>query len=172
MRSNTVLQGFIVNSDSRGVYHQRGVSPEGYITRGVGHQRGGSPEGCITGAELRPLLQARDLTHRLLVAMNPHNVLLVDRMYELQSTIYIVQSAQWRSQRSRTTAGVKWKLRPLKWEPRSLFLYGIRDPGPQFPHILGTLGSSISYYNRVPSMKLGTPMKFFFVLLNFAITIQ
>ena len=54
-------------------------------------------------------------------------------------------------------------------DPGSPFSYEIRDLGPQFPNILGTPGSPISYDIRDPSM---TPMKFFFVLLNFAITMQ
>ena len=57
-------------------------------------------------------------------------------------------------------------------DPGSPFPYEVRDPGPQFPNILGTLGSPISYDIRDPYMKLGTPMGIFFVLQNFAITMQ
>ena len=49
-------------------------------------------------------------------------------------------------------------------------LYEIRDSGPQF---LNILGSPILYDIRDPSMNSGTPMNFFFfVLLNFAITMH
>ena len=48
---------------------------------------------------------------------------------------------------------------PVSYEngdPRSPFLYEIRDLGPQFNKIWGTIGSPISYDIRDPSMKLGT----------------
>ena len=57
-------------------------------------------------------------------------------------------------------------------DPGSPFPYEMRDPGPQFSNILGTLGSPILYDIRDPSMKSGTPMEFFFVLLNLAITMH
>ena len=49
---------------------------------------------------------------------------------------------------------------PQNGDPVSPFSYEVRDPGPQFPNILGTLGSPISYDIRDPSMKLGTPIFF------------
>ena len=42
---------------------------------------------------------------------------------------------------------------PQNGDPGSLFSYEVRDPGPQFSNILGTLGSPISYDIRDPSMK-------------------
>ena len=38
--------------------------------------------------------------------------------------------------------------------------YEIRDLGPQFPKILGTLGFPFSYHIRDSSIKLGTPLQF------------
>ena len=46
-------------------------------------------------------------------------------------------------------------------DPGSPFPYEMRDPGPQFSNILGTLGSPILYDIRDPSMKSGTPMELF-----------
>ena len=43
----------------------------------------------------------------------------------------------------------------------------IRDPGPQFPNILGTLGYPILYEIRDPSMKSGTPHGISFVFAKF-----
>ena len=50
---------------------------------------------------------------------------------------------------------------PQNGDPGSPFSYEIRDPGPQFLNIFGTLGSPILYNIRDPSMKSGTPMNFF-----------
>ena len=52
-------------------------------------------------------------------------------------------------------------------DPGSSFSYEIRDLGPQFPKILGTLGSPFSYHFifsyhiRDSSIKLGTPLQFY-----------
>ena len=47
-------------------------------------------------------------------------------------------------------------------DPGSPFSYEIRDPGPQIPNILWTLGFPISYDIRDASMKSGTLMEFYF----------
>ena len=58
-------------------------------------------------------------------------------------------------------------------DPRSPFSYEIGDPGPQFPNILRTLGSPISYHIiGTLQWNWGAPFFFFFVLLHFAITMQ